>query len=92
MTGPLKRVCKLILFGGIVKSQFVITHVCGELSNSGRMSHEGKDRPWHLKEKFIGSLYGANPVKGDVRSSRPPRFMSGESHRESSQSHSVKST
>ena len=75
LTGPLKRVCKLILFGGIVKSQFVITHVCGELSNSGRMSHEGKDRPWHLKEKFIGK-----PLRGQSGQGRCEKFEAAQIH------------
>ena len=71
----MKRVCKLILFGGIVKSQFVITHVCGELGNSGKMSHEGKDRPWQLKEKFIGK-----PLRGQSGQGRGKKFEAAQIH------------
>ena len=36
LTGPLKRVCKLIFFSGIVKEPFVTAQIWKQSSNNGR--------------------------------------------------------
>lgn len=75
LTGPLKRVCKLIFFGGIVKAPLVIAQVCEQFSNNGRMSHKGKERPWHLKGRFIGK-----PLRGQSGQGRCEKFEAAQIH------------
>ena len=69
LTGPLKRVCKLIFFSGIVKEPLVTAQIWKQFSNNGRMSHKGKAGPWHFKGRFIG-----NPLRGHSGQGRCGKF------------------
>ena len=69
LTGPLKRVCKLIFFSGIVKEPLVTAQIWKQFSPIGRMSHKGKEGPWHFKGRFIG-----NPLRGHSGQGRCGKF------------------
>ena len=73
LTGPLKRVCKLIFFSGFVKEPLVTAQIWKQFSNNGRVSHKGKERPWPLKGRFIGK-----PLRGPSGHGRCGKFKAAQ--------------